>query len=72
VISWSDHGKTRLRTLPDDELAHFRHSTQNYRRFRHARATLVKLHQRILAHIDRLETALLLPPPKPAWRRRKK
>lgn len=72
VISWSDHGKTRLRTLPDDELAHFRHSTENYRRFRQARATLVKLHQRILAHLDRLETALLLPPPKPAWRRPKK
>jgi hypothetical protein len=72
VISWSDHGKTRLRTLPAGELAHFRHSTENYRRFRHARAMLVKLHQRIVAYIDRLETALLLPPPKPASRRRKK
>ena len=71
VISWSEHGKTRLRTLPPGELSHFRHLAENYRRFRHARATLVKLHQRILAHIDRLETALLLPPPKPASRRRK-
>jgi hypothetical protein len=71
VISWSDHGQTRLRTLPAGELAHFRRSAENYRRFRQARARLVKLHQRILAHIDRLETALLLPPPKPASRRRK-
>lgn len=72
VISWSEHGKTRLRTLPPDELSHFRHAAQNYRRFRHARAALVKLHQQILAHIDRLEAALQLPPPKPAARRRKR
>lgn len=72
VISWSDHGKTRLRTLPLGELAHFRQSAENYRRFRRARAALVKLHQRIVAHIDRLEAALQLPPPKPAARRRKR
>jgi hypothetical protein len=72
VISWSAHGKTRLRTLPSGELAHFRQLTQNYRRFRQARAALVKLHQRILIHIDRLEAALLQPPPKPASRRRRK
>ena len=72
VISWSDHGKTRLRTLPAGKLAHFRRSAENYRRYRQARATLVKLHQRILAHIDRLETALLRPPPNPASRRQKK
>jgi len=72
VISWSERGKTRLRTLPPGELTHFRQATENYRCFRQARAALVKLHQRILAHVDRLETALQLPPPKPASRRRKK
>lgn len=72
VISWSEHGKTRLRTLPSGELSHFRRLTENYRRFRQARAALVKLHQRIVAHIDRLEAALQLPPPKPAARRRKR
>lgn len=72
VISWSEHGKTRLRTLPPGELSHFRHLAENYRRFRQARAALVKLHQRIVAHVDRLETALELPPPKPASRRRKR
>ena len=71
VISWSEHGKTRLRTLPPGELSHFRQLTENYRRFRQARAALGKLHQRIVAHIDRLETVLELPPPKPASRRRK-
>jgi len=72
VISWSQHGRTRLRTLPPGELAHFRQGTENYRRFRQARAALVKLHQRILAHVDRLEKALQLPPPQPAARRRKR
>lgn len=72
VISWSEHGKTRLRTLPAEELPHFRQAAENYRRFRQARATLVKLHQRILAHVDRLEAVLQLPPPKPAARRRKR
>ena len=72
VISWSEHGKTRLRTLPSGELSHFRQGAENYRRFRQARAALVKLHQRIVDHIDRLEKALQLPPPKPASRRRKR
>ena len=72
VLSWSDQGKTRLRTLPPGELSRFRQWAENYRRFRHARAALVKLHQRILAHIDRLEKALRLPPPKPAARQRKR
>jgi hypothetical protein len=72
VISWSEHGKTRLRTLPPGELARFRQLTENYRRFRQARAALVKLHQRLVAHIDRLETVLELPPPQPASRRRKR
>jgi hypothetical protein len=71
VISWSEHGKTRLRSLPPGELSRFRQLAENYRRFRQARAALVRLHQRIVAHIDRLETTLQLPPPQPASRRRK-
>jgi len=72
VLSWSEHGKTRLRTLPAGELAHFRQLTENYRRFRQARATLVKLQRRMLATLDRLEKTLRLPPPKPAARRGKR
>ena len=71
VLSWSEHGKTRLRTLPPGERARFRQLTQDYRRFRQARAALVKLQRRMLATIDRLEKTLRLPPPKPAARRRK-
>jgi hypothetical protein len=72
VLSWSEHGKTRLRTLPPGERVHLRQLTENYRRFRQARAALVKLHRRMLATIDRLEKTLQLPPPKPAARRSKK
>ncbi len=72
VLSWSERGKTRLRTLPPGERARFQQLTDDYRRFRQARAALVKLHRRMLAHIDRLEKALRLPPPKPVARRRKR
>ena len=71
VLSWSEHGKTRLRTLPAGERPRFQQLTENYRRFRQARAALVKLQRRMLATIDRLEKTLRLPPPKPAARRRK-
>jgi hypothetical protein len=70
VLSWSAHGKTRLRTLPAGNTAPLRHLAENYRRFRQDRAALVKLHSQILVAIDRLERALLLPPPKPAAQRK--
>lgn len=72
VLSWSDRGQTHLRTLPPGERSRFRQWTENYRRFRQARASLVKLHQKILVRIDRLEKTLRLPPPQPASRRRKR
>ena len=72
VLSWSERGKTRLRTLPPGQRTRLRQLTENYRRFRQARAALVKLHRRILATLDGLERALRLPPPEPARRRRKR
>jgi hypothetical protein len=57
--------------LPPHECARLSQWTDEYRRFHQARAALVKLHRRMLDHIDRLEKALRLPPPKPAARRRK-
>ena len=71
VLSWSEHGKTRLRTLPPGERARYQQLTEDYRRFRQARAALVKLQRRMLATTDQLEKTLRLPPPKPAARRRK-
>ena len=71
VLSWSEHGQTRLRTLSPGERARFQQLAGNYRCFRQARAALVKLQRRMLATIDRLEKTLRLPPPKPAARRGK-
>jgi len=71
VLSWSEHGKTRLRTLPAGERARFQQLAENYRRFRQARAALVKLQRRLLTTIDQLEKTLRLPPPQPAARRSK-
>lgn len=72
VLSWSQTGRTRLCSVPQEEHARFRRLTENYRRLRQDRATLVKLHRRMLLTIDGLEQALRLPPPRPAARRRKK
>jgi hypothetical protein len=71
VLSWSEKGKTRLRTLPAGERARFQQLTEDYHRFRQARAALVKLHRRMLSTLDQLEKTLRLPPPQPAARRRK-
>ena len=60
VLSWSEHGKTRLRTLPAGERARFQQLAENYRRFRQARAVLVKLQRRMLATIGQLEKTLWL------------
>ena len=71
VLSWSEHGKTRLRTLPAGERTRCQQLAENYRRFRQARAALVKLQRRMLTTIDQLEKTLRLPPPQPAARRSK-
>ncbi len=71
VLSWSERGKTRLRTLPPGQQARLRRLADNYRRFRQTRAALVKLHRRILVAIHQLEKQLLLPPPAAARRPRK-
>ena len=70
VLSWSQAGKTRLRSVSPENRAPLRRLSEDHRRFRQSRATLVKLHRRILLAIDRLQKALLLPPPPPARKRR--
>lgn len=72
VLSWSQGGKTRLRSLSRSDLVRWRRLTEAYRRFRQARAQLVKLHRQILRALDRLQQALLVPPPPSASRKGKK
>jgi hypothetical protein len=63
VLSWSEAGKTRIRSLPLADRTRIRCLTENYRRLRRSRAALVKLHRQILQAVDRLEQTLRLPPP---------
>jgi hypothetical protein len=70
VLSWSQSGKTRIRSLAAGDHARIRRLTEDYRRLRHARADLMQLHRRILEAVDRLEQALLLPPPAPTQKRK--
>jgi hypothetical protein len=65
VLSWSEAGKTRIRSLPKADRARIRRLTENYRHLRQSRAHLAKLHRQVLAAIDRLEGGLRLPPPSP-------
>jgi len=72
VLSWSEQGKTQLRSLAAKDLDRLRRLTDNYRQFRQTRAALVRLHERLLVTVDRLEKTLRLPPPRPVSRKRKR
>ena len=69
VLSWSEAGRTRMRSLGVDQRARVRRLSEQYRRLRQARAEVARLHQQMLHAIDHLEQALRLPPPPPADRR---
>jgi hypothetical protein len=72
VLSWSEKGKTQLRSLPAKEVDRTRRLTENYRQLRQTRTALVKLQRQTLTAIDRLEKALRLSPPRPVSQRRKR
>ena len=55
VLSWSEAGRTRLRSLPPGRRGDVRAAVRRYQRFRRARARLVKLHAEMLALIDALD-----------------
>ena len=69
VLSWSEGGRTRMRSLGVDQRTPVRRLSEQYRRLRQARAAVVRIQQQMLQDIDRLEQALRLPPPPPAARR---
>jgi hypothetical protein len=64
VLSWSETGRTRLRSVGPADRARWRRLAEDYRRFRQSRAGLVKIHRQVLLAVDRLEKALRRPPPK--------
>jgi hypothetical protein len=57
AITWSDGGRKRLRSLSPAEEAKLAPQTENYRRFRQARAKLVDLQAEVLVVIDQIEVA---------------
>jgi len=64
VLSWSEAGRTSLRAVGPKDRARWRRLAEDYRRFRHARARLVKIQGQVLRAVDRLEKALRRPSPK--------
>jgi hypothetical protein len=55
VLSSSEAGRTRLRTVPKGSLAEWRILTKRYLRLRHARARLVVIYAKLISLTDELE-----------------
>jgi hypothetical protein len=55
VLSWSEQGRHYLRSLRPERLAEIRPKSQEYARFRRARAEVTVLYRRILAVLDQME-----------------
>ena len=56
VLSWSHQGKTRLMSVPPDRLEELRSKSQEYLRFRGARAHVSVICKQMLSAIDCIET----------------
>ena len=55
VLSWSHQGKTRLRSVPPQRLEELRSKSEEYLRFRRARAQVSVICKQMLNVIDRIE-----------------
>jgi hypothetical protein len=55
VLSWSEQGRHRLRSLRPERLDEIRPKSQEYVRFRRARAEVTVLYRRMLAVLDQIE-----------------
>jgi len=55
VLSWSHQGKTRLMTIPPEKLDRLRTSSEQYLRYRRARARVTEIFKRMLKLLDQIE-----------------
>jgi hypothetical protein len=55
VLSWSEAGRTRLRSIPEQSVDRLRRLTERYQRFRKARARLAQINKEILEIANRIE-----------------
>jgi hypothetical protein len=63
VLAVPEKGVKRMRTVPEGRRLQWQQMTERYRRFRRARARLVKLFAQILDLVDELERERTVPPP---------
>ena len=57
VLSWSEEGHTRLKSVPSARVGQLKELTGYYQRFRKARARLVQIQKKMLDVIHRIEEA---------------
>ena len=55
VLSWSHQGKTRLMTIPPEKLDRLKANSEQYLRYRRARARVTEIHRQILRFFDQIE-----------------
>ncbi len=55
VLTWSEGGKSRLLSIPTERVAEVKKKSEEYLRFRRARARVTEIHREILALMDRIE-----------------
>ena len=55
VLTWSEQGRSRMRSLPPGRVAELRQKSAEYLRFRRARAQVSVLHKEILAVLDQIQ-----------------
>ncbi len=63
ALSIPEQGRRRMRSVPEERRAQWRELAAAYRRFRKARAALVKIFREILKGVDELEQERTIPPP---------
>jgi hypothetical protein len=63
VLSVPEKGRKRMRAVPKGKRLRWQQMSERYRRFRRARARLVKLFAEILKLVDELERERTVPPP---------
>ena len=63
VLSVPEKGKKRMRIIPPGRRTQWQTMAERYRRFRRARARLVKLFAEIIKLVDELERERTVPPP---------
>jgi hypothetical protein len=63
VLSVPEHGRKRMCAVPKGKRLKWEQMAERYRRFRRARARLVRLFAEIITMVDNMERERTIPPP---------